>query len=66
MTVSFEYCDVIIASAELSLLPRHEDIIKIWGKEYEVKDYRQEVEIKQKLSGKKVVIERIIVMLKKA
>ena len=53
MTVSFEYCDVIIASAELSLLPRYEDIIKIWGKEYKVEDYRQEVEIKQKLSGKK-------------
>lgn len=66
MTVSFEYRDVIIASAELSLLPRYEDIIKIWGKEYKAEDYRHEVEIKQKLSGKKVVIERIIVMLKKA
>jgi hypothetical protein len=63
MLVSFEYCDKIIANAELSLIPQYQDTIKIWGKEYEVGDYRQEVEIKQKPSGKKVVIEKIIVML---
>jgi hypothetical protein len=63
MTVSFEYCNKIIATAELSLVPNYGDTIKIWGKEYEVGDYRQEVEIKQKPSGKKVVIEKIIVML---
>ena len=63
MTVSFEYCNKIIANAELSLIPYHGDTIKIWGKEYEVGDYRQEVEIKQKSSGKKAVIEKIIVTL---
>lgn len=63
MTVSFEYNDKIIASAELSLIPNYGDTITIWGKEYEVGDYRQEVEIKQKPSGKKSVIEKIIVTL---
>ena len=63
MTVSFEYCNKIIANAELSIIPYSGDTIKIWGKEYEVGDYRQEVEIKQKPSGKKVVIEKIIVTL---
>lgn len=63
MTVSFEYNDKIIANAELSIIPFPGDTIKIWGKEYEVGDYRQEVEIKQKISGKKVVIEKIIVTL---
>ena len=63
MTISFEYCDKIIANAELSLIPCWGDTIKIWGKEYEVGDYRQEVEIKQKPSGKKAVIEKIIVTL---
>lgn len=63
MTVSFEYCNKIIANAELSLIPQNQDTIKIWGKEYEVGDFRQEVEIKQKPSGKKVVIEKIIVTL---
>lgn len=63
MTVSFEHCNKIIANAELSLIPQYQDTIKIWGKEYEVGDYRQEVEIKQKPSGKKSVIEKIIVML---
>ena len=63
MTVSFEYNDKIIANAELSLIPQCQDTIKIWGKEYEVGDFRQEVEIKQKPSGKKVVIEKIIVPL---
>lgn len=63
MLVSFEYCNKIIANAELSLIPQYQDTIKIWGKEYEVGDFRQEVEIKQKPSGKKVVIEKIIVTL---
>lgn len=63
MTVSFEYNDKIIANAELSLIPQYQNTIKIWGKEYEVGDYRQEVEIKKKPSGKKVVIEKIIVTL---
>lgn len=63
MLVSFEYCNKIIASAELSLIPQYQDTIKIWGKEYEVGDFRQEVEIKQKPSGKKAVIEKIIVTL---
>lgn len=63
MLVSFEYCNKIIANAELSLIPNYRDTIKIWGKEYEVGDYRQEVEIKQKPSGKKAVIEKIIVTL---
>lgn len=63
MTVSFEYCYKIIANAELSLIPNYGDTITVWGKEYEVGDYRQEVEIKQKLSGKKAVIEKIIVTL---
>lgn len=63
MTVSFEYNDKIIANAELSLIPNYGDTITIWGKEYEVGDYRQEVEIKQKPSGKKAVIEKIIVTL---
>ena len=63
MTVSFEYNDKIIASADLSLIPQYQDTIKIWGKEYEVGDFRQEVEIKQKPSGKKTVIEKIIVTL---
>ena len=63
MLVSFEYCDKIIVNAELSLIPQYQDTIKIWGNEYEVGDFRQEVEIKQKPSGKKVVIEKIIVML---
>lgn len=63
MTVSFEYNDKIIASADLSLIPQYQDTIKIWGKEYEVGDFRQEVEIKQKPSGKKSVIEKIIVTL---
>ena len=62
MLVSFEYCNKIIANAELSMIPFSGDTIKIWGKEYEVGDYRQE-EIKQKPSGKKSVIEKIIVML---
>lgn len=63
MFVSFEYNNKIIANAELSLIPQYQNIIKIWGKEYEVGDYRQEVEIKQKSSGKKLVIEKIIVTL---
>ena len=63
MLVSFEYCNKIIANAELSLIPQYQDSIKIWGKEYEVGDFRQEVEIKQKPSGKKTVIEKIIVTL---
>lgn len=63
MTISFEYNDKIIASADLSLIPQYQDTIKIWGKEYEVGDFRQEVEIKQKPSGKKAVIEKIIVTL---
>ena len=63
MLVSFEYCDKIIANAELSLIPQYQDTIKIWGKEYEVGDFRQEVEIKQKPSGKESVIEKIIVTL---
>ena len=63
MTVSFEYNDKIIANADLSLIPQYQDTIKIWGKEYEVGDFRQEVEIKQKPSGKKAVIEKIIVTL---
>jgi hypothetical protein len=63
MTVSFEYNDKIIANADLSLIPQYQNTIKIWGKEYEVGDYRQEVEIKQKPSGKKSVIEKIIVTL---
>ena len=63
MTVSFEYCNKIIANAELSMIPYCGDTIKIWGKEYECGDYRQEVEIKQKPSGKKAVIEKIIVTL---
>ena len=63
MRVCFEYCNKIIANAELSLIPHYQDTIKIWGKEYEVGDFRQEVEIKQKPSGKKSVIEKIIVTL---
>ena len=63
MLVSFEYCNKIIANAELSLIPQYQDTIKIWDKEYEVGDFRQEVEIKQKPSGKKAVIEKIIVTL---
>ena len=63
MRVCFEYCNKIIANAELSLIPQYQDTIKIWGKEYEVGDFRQEVEIKQKPSGKKAVIEKIIVTL---
>ena len=64
MLVSFEYCNKIIANAELSLIPQYQqDTIKIWGKEYEVGDFRLEVEIKQKSSGKKAVIEKIIVTL---
>ena len=63
MTVSFEYNNKIIANATLSMIPFSGDTIKIWDKEYEVGDYRQEVEIKMKPSGKKAVIEKIIVIL---
>ena len=61
MLVSFEYCDKIIANAELSIVPAYAEVIRIWGKDYEVFDIRHEVEIKQKPSGKKSVAEKIIV-----
>lgn len=60
MTVSFEYCDKIIANAELSKVPLEDESVTIWGKEYSVSIVRHEVEIKQKPSGKKAVIEKII------
>ena len=60
MTVSFEYNDKIIANAELSIVPAYAEVIRIWDKDYEVFDIRHEVEIKQKTSGKKAVIEKII------
>jgi len=63
MTVSFEYCDKIIANAELSVVPHYDDVVTIWGKNYDVFDIRHEVEIRQKPSGKKSVIEKIIVTL---
>lgn len=61
MTVSFEYNDKIIANAELSIVPAYAEVIRIWNKDYEVFDVRHEVEIKQKPSGKKSVVEKIIV-----
>ena len=60
MTVSFEYNDKIIANADLSKVPLEDESVIIWGKEYSVYIVRHEVEIKQKPSGKKVVIEKII------
>lgn len=60
MLVSFEYCDKIIANAELSKVPLEDESVTIWGKEYSVSMIRHEVEIKQKPSGKKAVIEKII------
>jgi uncharacterized protein YlaN (UPF0358 family) len=60
MTVSFEYKDKIIANADLAQMPSYEEIVKIWGKEYKVFDFRHELEIKQKQSGKKVVMEKNI------
>ena len=60
MIVSFEYCDKIIANAELSKVPLEDESVTIWGKEYSVSIVRHEVEIKQKPSGKKAVIEKII------
>lgn len=60
MTVSFEYNDKIIANAELSVVPAYAEVIRIWDKDYEVFDFRHEVEIKQKPSGKKAVTEKII------
>lgn len=63
MFVSFEYNDNIIANAELSVVPAYAEVIRIWNKDYEVFDIQHEVEIKQKPSGKKAVIEKIIVTL---
>ena len=60
MTVSFEYNDKIIANADLSKVPLEDESVTIWGKEYSVYIVRHEVEIKQKSSGKKAVIEKII------
>ena len=45
------------------MIPYNGDTINIWGKEYEVGDYRQEVEIGYKKTGTKKVIEKIIVTL---
>lgn len=60
MTVSFEYNYKMIANAELSKIPLEDESVTIWGKEYSVYMVRHEVEIKQKPSGKKAVIEKII------
>ena len=60
MTVSFEHCNKIIANAELSIVPSYEEEVIIFGVVYEVLDSRHEVEIKQKPSGKKSVVEKII------
>ena len=60
MLVSFEYNDNIIANADLSKVPLEDELVTIWGKEYSVYIVRHEVEIKQKPSGKKAVIEKII------
>ena len=60
MTVSFEHNEKIIANAELWAIPVYDEVVTIWGNEYRVIDYIHEVEIKQKPSGKKAVIEKII------
>ena len=60
MFVSFEYNDKIIANADLSKIPLEDETVTIWDKEYSVYIVRHEVEIKQKPSGKKAVIEKII------
>ena len=59
MIVSFEYNNKIIANADLALIPREDESVKIWGKEYTVRFVYHDVEIKQKASGKKAVIEHI-------
>ena len=64
MTVSFEYNNKIIANADLALIPREDESVKIWGKEYDVGLVYHDVEIKQKVSGKKAVIERIVCELR--
>lgn len=63
MLVSFEYCNKIIANAELSVVPSYEEEVTIFGVVYEVLDFRHEVEIKHKPSGKKSVVEKIICTL---
>ena len=60
MTVSFEHCNKIIANAELSIVACYEEQVTIFGVDYEVLDYRHEVEIKIRPSGKKCVVEKII------
>ena len=60
MTVSFEYNDKVIATADLALIPYEDEIVTIWGKEYIAGPVYHYVEIKQKASGKKAVIEKII------
>lgn len=66
MTVSFEYKNKIIANAELALIPHEDESVTIWGKEYTVGLVYHNVEIKQKASGKKAVIEKIICELREA
>jgi len=63
MLVSFEYKGKIIANAELSLPVHYDETITIFGKMYTSIDYRHEVEIKMKPSGKKSVVEKIICMV---
>lgn len=60
MIVSFEHCGEIIASANLSLIPNDYEEITIFGVVYEVVDFRHEVEIKRKSSGKKSIVEKNI------
>lgn len=64
MTVSFEYNNKIIANADLALIPREDESVTIWRKEYTVGLVYHEVEIKQKASGRKAVIERIVCELR--
>ena len=63
MLVSFEYDGKIIANAELSKIPDRCECVTIWGKTYHVNNVKHEVEIKQKSTGKKVVVEKNICTL---
>lgn len=60
MTVSFEHEGKIIANAELSYAPNCHEIVTIWGKLYNIIDFKHEVEIGLKKTGTKKVIEKII------
>jgi len=60
MTVYFEHEGRITATAGLSYIPNCHEIVTIWGKPYNVVDFKHEVEIGLNKTGKKKVIEKII------